>query len=917
MYQPYNPNHVNPNMGNMHPNMSQYPPQNMTQPGMNSQYGNSAPNSYYGAQMAHHNPSGAMIQQLKQPPLNYAPFNQMPPYGNQQPSSVPQQPPQPQSQPQNVYPGQPGQPQPQAPPPGHMRPPNAQYAPPNDTNYPYGSMRYGTAPVPPPPTHPQVNSNQPHSNMHYAANGPTQPVPPAQASHHTDPNHQAAYHPNQMSHVTQPKPPFPMSTPPVAPQTPGAHMNHSNMLNHGPAMMNGSANPIPPSNTNAVFAPSPSTPSRAMKHKAPPATVNQPAYTNGNHFMPAQHPMHPHPAHHNAPHQPNKPKEHVFPPDSVEATQVTESKRRKLTHKDVTPCDPWKLFMCLKSGLLAESAWALDALNIFLYDDNTVAYFHLKNFPGLLNILLEHFIKCLQLIFAHDFDDLIVGECLMVDEDERSQVGLDKVKGGDVSAAKACVAQAMNTLRTQKVLQVQLSEKELKRFYNPHKISKISDKNLTAANTQLNRLNLSILSQIVNNNNSNNKMDLGENETNISEVETKKRRAFNYIQSHMNSGEVRPSEASDDTANVSREDDEDALQQALDADEENVFKLVSQSQDELMRRCICISTIMRNLSFIPGNESELCKNGVLVKLHARLLTYKHAHVHTNIASTESDGDAGALATRKIVNEAPWWLECVQHLRENTLVCLSNVAAVLNLNNYEESVIKQITNGLMHWSICKTPEALDCFVTLPDTSVISAQRLAIETLSKMTITEINIDFVLATANQRQLESFFESLSDWLAKRDDETLKEFSIVLLTSIAKCDAFASKLIVKYCSLLIRFLEDFEEQSKQLHHTQYAAMHHMSNEEMLGTSVDMLRRCANCLLSLALVPDNVDKILKYEDRILDLITSQFIDYNVTQKLAEVLYYCSNPNIYASQSSTVNANPNSAKSSSSSAQLTV
>jgi len=307
-----------------------------------------------------------------------------------------------------------------------------------------------------------------------------------------------------------------------------------------------------------------------------------------------------------------------------------------------------------------------------------------------------------------------------------------------------------------------------------------------------------------------------------------------------------------------------------------------------------------------------------VKLHARLLTFKHVHVcvqHAENASCElGTGSGHAEAPFKTV-EAPWSLECVQQLRENTLVCLSNIAAVLNLNNYEESVIKLITNGLMHWCICKTPEALDCFATLPDTSAISAQRLAIETLSKMTITEINIDFVLATANQRQLESFFESLSDWLSKRDDETLKEFSIVLLTSIAKCDQFASKLIVKYCSLLIRFLEDFEEQSKQLHHSQYAALHHMTNEEVLGTSVDMLRRCANCLLSLALVPENVDKILKYEDRLLELIMSQFIDCNVTQKLAEVLYYCSNPNMYQTQSSSVAsqviANPNSAKNSSS------
>ena len=33
--------------------------------------------------------------------------------------------------------------------------------------------------------------------------------------------------------------------------------------------------------------------------------------------------------------------------------------------------------MSLKSGLLAESTWALDTINILLYDDNTVSSFSL------------------------------------------------------------------------------------------------------------------------------------------------------------------------------------------------------------------------------------------------------------------------------------------------------------------------------------------------------------------------------------------------------------------------------------------------------------------------------------------------------------------------------------------------------------
>lgn len=37
-----------------------------------------------------------------------------------------------------------------------------------------------------------------------------------------------------------------------------------------------------------------------------------------------------------------------------------------------------------------ESTWALDVLNILLYDDNSIPYFGLGNMPGLLEAILEH-----------------------------------------------------------------------------------------------------------------------------------------------------------------------------------------------------------------------------------------------------------------------------------------------------------------------------------------------------------------------------------------------------------------------------------------------------------------------------------------------------------------------------------------------
>lgn len=88
-----------------------------------------------------------------------------------------------------------------------------------------------------------------------------------------------------------------------------------------------------------------------------------------------------------------------FPPDSLEATPPLLVKRKKLSKVDVQPVEGWRLVMALRSGLLMESTWALDTMNILLYDDNSVAYFGLGNMPGLLEALLEHWRASLIAMF--------------------------------------------------------------------------------------------------------------------------------------------------------------------------------------------------------------------------------------------------------------------------------------------------------------------------------------------------------------------------------------------------------------------------------------------------------------------------------------------------------------------------------------
>jgi AT-rich interactive domain-containing protein 1 len=80
-----------------------------------------------------------------------------------------------------------------------------------------------------------------------------------------------------------------------------------------------------------------------------------------------------------------------FSPGSVETIQLVLKQRRWLTMKDIGTPEAWQIMMSLKSGLLAEIIWALDTINILLYDDSSIMTFNLSQFPGLLELFVKYF----------------------------------------------------------------------------------------------------------------------------------------------------------------------------------------------------------------------------------------------------------------------------------------------------------------------------------------------------------------------------------------------------------------------------------------------------------------------------------------------------------------------------------------------
>jgi hypothetical protein len=82
----------------------------------------------------------------------------------------------------------------------------------------------------------------------------------------------------------------------------------------------------------------------------------------------------------------------------------------------------------------------------------------------------------------------------------------------------------------------------------------------------------------------------------------------------------------------------------------SIFTRYSFGYDQICSRCICVSSILRNLSFIPGNDIELVKYKTLIPLLARLLLLRHGYNHDNKNISLSDTQMRESSDDQTIND---------------------------------------------------------------------------------------------------------------------------------------------------------------------------------------------------------------------------------------------------------------------------
>ncbi|XP_042638614.1 AT-rich interactive domain-containing protein 1B [Orycteropus afer afer] len=644
-------------------------------------------------------------------------------------------------------------------------------------------------------------------------------------------------------------------------------------------------------------------------------------------------------------------REITFPPGSVEASQPVLKQRRKITSKDIVTPEAWRVMMSLKSGLLAESTWALDTINILLYDDSTVATFNLSQLSGFLELLVEYFRKCLIDIFGilmeyevgdpsqkaldhaavrrdesqpsaddpgREADD--AGESEDEDEDEEEEEeeeeGGERLEADDKSTVAFTSPDATADPKEK--------PKQASRFDRlPIKIVKKNNLFVVDRSDRLGRVqefNSGLLH-----------WQLGGGDTTEhiqthfeSKMEIPPRRrpppALSSASRKKEQGGTGDAEEHQEKSIIATIDDvlsarpgalpEDAhpgtqadsskfpfgihqarshrniklLEDEPRSRDETPLCTIAHWQDSLAKRCICVSNIVRSLSFVPGNDAEMSKHPGLVLILGKLILLHHEHPERKRApqtyEKEEDEDKGLACSKD-----EWWWDCLEVLRDNTLVTLANISGQLDLSAYTESICLPILDGLLHWMVCPSAEAQDPFPTVGPNSVLSPQRLVLETLCKLSIQDNNVDLILATPPFSRQEKFYATLVRYVGDRKNPVCREMSMALLSNLAQGDALAARAIaVQKGSIgnLISFLEDGVTMA-QYQQSQHSLVH-MQTAPLEPPSVDMMCRAAKALLAMARVDENRSEFLLHEGRLLDISISAVLNSLVASVVCDVLF---------------------------------
>jgi len=99
---------------------------------------------------------------------------------------------------------------------------------------------------------------------------------------------------------------------------------------------------------------------------------------------------------------------------------------------------------------------------------------------------------------------------------------------------------------------------------------------------------------------------------------------------------------------------------------------------------------------------------------------------------------------------------------------------MDLSAHPEELSRPLLDGLLHWAVCPAAAGQDAFPTVGPNSSLSPQRLALEALCKLCVTEGNVDLLVATPPYSRLERLCSVLSRLLCRGEDQVRQSHTVV-----------------------------------------------------------------------------------------------------------------------------------------------
>jgi len=432
-----------------------------------------------------------------------------------------------------------------------------------------------------------------------------------------------------------------------------------------------------------------------------------------------------------------------------EKTWSKLSPRKMLKSKDLQNVDPHTLIMALKSGLLAESAWALDTLNILLKDDRTMNFCQLDSLPSLLGILVEYWKDGKE--YRAKFRR---GKCEESGLRVVTRAGLDKVSD-DSCARKVVLDTAVKTV-----------------IFKDDILS-------------------------------------------------------------------RECEESDDGFIV-RYGDGNGVE-----DPGELMLNMEEDREMTRRKASVVTTIIHNLSFVPGNEEFMGRHVEFLAMCGEVLTMERED---------------------------------EEEMENVMTTLSNIALHTDLSKQPSRIVWDILTGLLYWIVSDQVADIN-ILPLP----LNVQKIALEILCKLCFLQSNVSLLLATSKET-----LDKLCQILARNlidQDWLVKELSISIIYYIVSSSSTWSTTIAKTTHTIPFIISFIEQADMKAKYQGLAAVR--ASPSIMGTNLSTLRRAATILSMLAQQDSSSNLFMVEEERLVSLAMSKLLDQEVAKSICEVMFLSS------------------------------